>query len=217
MEREEKVLISERVSEDNKLQFLIEFCDYLNDVGHKRNIKKKGRVFEYFLQYYLEKLGFKNIILTPSGDDGGIDLIADLYLDVFIKDVEIIDRYYISAKQFTPNEDIQPRKMQPSQIRDLRGAIETGKGIFITTGKVTDNAKRNALYSKYVLKTDSISNVPKNIPIYVIDYKPLIDSFIDLELEFVKVKEIDDKNVTISLERNKLKKDSYWVVRWVCL
>lgn len=189
---------------NDKIEFLTDFCNCLNDIGHKRNIKKEGRVFEIFLQYYLEKLGFTDVVLTAPGNDGGIDLEANYNLNVQISGVEFIDRYYISAKQFKP-KDTSPKDMYPSQIRDLRGAIDSGKGIFITTGRVTDDAKRNALYSEYVQKDGSKVKVQKNIPVYVIDYKPLIDSFIELQLEFVK-SEIKDGKQSLSLDKEKLEK-----------
>ena len=136
---------------------VLEFYNYFED-GYK---------FEEFLKSFLEKLGLTEVVVRPKSRDGGIDLegimtgISELYGDDKIK-------YQIQAKRYNPSTTISPEK-----IDALRGNVLSGeKGIFITTARVSPNAKETALTKD------------KQKPIFVIDGLDLVKLCIDKQFGF---------------------------------
>lgn len=128
---------------------------------------KTGYRFEEFLKLYLERIGLEEVYVTRRSNDGGIDLTAVRKgIGGFTQSVD--DTYYVQAKRYDPARTIQPEK-----IRALRGSFPVGKGIFITTAKVSKQAKEDAL------------TLDAQKPVMVIDGKDLVMSCIDLELGFV--------------------------------
>lgn len=75
--------------------------------------------------------------------------------------------FYIQAKRYAPSSTVSPEK-----IRALRGSFMSGIGMFITTGKVSDNAKAEA------------QQVDPSRPIVVVDGKELISTCIKKEIGF---------------------------------
>ncbi len=144
-----------KYSDEELKEYINKFYDYFSD-GYK---------FEEFLKIYLEKLGFTEVVVTKRSRDGGIDLTASrTTIGVFGN-----EHYFIQAKRNKPSTTVSPEK-----IRSLRGSINSyGKGVFITTAKVSDNAKEDALH------------FDPSKPIIVIDGKELVANCIDLEIGFV--------------------------------
>lgn len=125
-----------------------------------------GYRFEKFLKIYLERIGLDEVFVTQRSRDGGIDLTAIRKgLGEFTQAVD--DNYYIQAKLYQPNNIIPPQR-----IRELRGAFLTGTGILITTARVSDMARQDAL------------SFDQQRSIIVIDGKELVRSCIDNELGF---------------------------------
>jgi restriction system protein len=131
------------------------------------NYFENGYVFEEFLKSYLEKIGLDEVFVTKRSDDGGIDLTATRK-GIGEFDQSDSDKYYIQAKRNKPTSNISPEK-----IRALRGSFTNGKGIFITTARVSDKAKSDA------------NSLDPQRPIIVVDGKDLVISCIENEIGFV--------------------------------
>lgn len=131
------------------------------------NYFENGYVFEDFLKSYLEKIGLDEVYVTKRSDDGGIDLTA-IRKGIGEFNQADADKYYIQAKRYKPTSNISPEK-----IRALRGSFSNGKGIFITTAKVSDKAKNEA------------NELDPQRPILVVDGKDLVISCIENEIGFV--------------------------------
>lgn len=131
------------------------------------NYFENGYVFEEFLKSYLEKIGLDEVFVTKRSDDGGIDLTATRK-GIGEFDQSDSDKYYIQAKRYKPTSNISPEK-----IRALRGSFTNGKGIFITTAKVSDKAKNDA------------KSLDLQRPIIIVDGKDLVISCIENEIGFV--------------------------------
>lgn len=144
-----------KYSNNELSEYINQFYSYFED-GYK---------FEEFLKYYLEKLGFTEVVVTKRSGDGGIDLSAvRTTVGVFGN-----ENYFIQAKRYKPSSTISPEK-----IRALRGSINSyGKCVFITTAKVSDRTKEDALHF------DPLK------PVIVIDGKELVTSCIENEIGFV--------------------------------
>ena len=124
-----------------------------------------GFDFEDFLKPFLESLGLSQVEVTKKTGDGGIDLNA-----VKSGVVDGLDDvvYRVQAKRYKPSS-----RVSPSYIDALRGNLMTNqKGLFITTGKVSKNAK-----------SDGYSKDPTR-PVIVIDGEELINKLIDRAIGF---------------------------------
>ena len=90
--------------------------------------------FERLCQRLLRENGFQQVTVTGKSGDGGIDGIGILQINKFVSFPVLFQckRYQGAAT--------------PSQVRDFRGAMEgrADKGIIITTGVFTAEAKREA-------------------------------------------------------------------------
>ena len=123
--------------------------------------------FEDFLKIYLEKIGLDEVVVTRRSGDGGIDLTA-VRKGLGGLSNAIDQPYFIQAKRYVPG-----RCTPPKFIRELRGSFSSGTGIFITTGKVSDQAKVDA------------KEVDPARPIIIVDGEELVRSCIDYEIGFV--------------------------------
>lgn len=126
-----------------------------------------GYKFEEFLKIYLEKIGLEEVYVTKRSGDGGIDLTA-IRKGIGGLSNAVDEPVYVQAKRYAPSITASPEK-----IRALRGSFQSGTGIFITTGKVSDRAKREA------------QQVDPSRPIIVVDGEELINTCIDKEIGFV--------------------------------
>jgi restriction system protein len=90
--------------------------------------------FERLVQLFLREKGFSNVEVTGRTNDGGIDGKG-------IAKINGILSFHIifQCKRYRG-------KVQPKEIRDFRGAMvgRTDKGLFITTGTFTKEAKNEA-------------------------------------------------------------------------
>lgn len=127
--------------------------------------------FERLSQRLLREAGFTQVVVSGSSGDGGIDGHGTLQVNPLVS-----FKVLFQCKRYT-------KSVVPSQVRDFRGAMagRADKGIIITTGTFTAEARREA----------SRDGVP---PIELIDGEKLIDMLQDLELGLrpVKAYEVDE-------------------------
>jgi len=115
--------------------------------------------FEKLCQRLLRESGFQQVEVTGRSGDGGIDGKGILQVSPLMS-FQVI----FQCKRYTGS-------VSPSQIRDFRGAMmrRADKGIFLTTGSFTAEARREA----------SRDGVP---PIELVDADKLVRMFETLEL-----------------------------------
>ncbi|OXI61765.1 MULTISPECIES: restriction endonuclease [Burkholderia] len=122
-----------------------------------KNLPAPG--FERLSQRLLREAGFVQVVVTGSSGDGGIDGHGTLQINPLVS-----FKVLFQCKRYA-------KSVSPSQVRDFRGAMSgrTDKGIIITTGTFTAEARREA----------SRDGVP---PIELIDGEKLVDMLEHLEL-----------------------------------
>ncbi len=115
--------------------------------------------FERLSQRLLRESGFTQVVVTGSSGDGGIDGHGTLQINPLVS-----FKVLFQCKRYA-------KSVSPSQVRDFRGAMagRADKGIIITTGSFTAEARREA----------SRDGVP---PIELIDGEKLVDMLEQLEL-----------------------------------
>jgi len=128
--------------------------------------------FERLSQRILREAGFSHVEVTGRSGDGGIDGSGTLQLNTLVS-IKVL----FQCKRYKDS-------ISPSQIRDFRGAMQgrADKGIVITTGSFTTEARREA----------SRDGVPT---IELIDGIRLIEMLETLQLGLVprQTFEIDDR------------------------
>jgi restriction system protein len=126
--------------------------------------------FERLSQRLLREAGFVQVVVTGRSGDGGIDGYGTLQVNPLVS-----FKVLFQCKRYTGS-------VSPSQVRDFRGAMSgrADKGIIITTGTFTAEARREA----------SRDGVP---PLELIDGEKLVEMFRELEfgLKPLKTFEID--------------------------
>ena len=101
---------------------------------------ESGFEFEEFLKPFLESIGLTEVVVTQKVKDGGVDLTAVKEGLLEINNADSVN-YRIQAKRYTPTTLISPEK-----IDALRGNLAFNeKGLFITTARVSEKAKENAI------------------------------------------------------------------------
>jgi len=127
--------------------------------------------FERLCQRLLREAGFQQVAVTGRTGDNGIDGHGILELNAFVTFKVLFQCKRYKGSVGTP------------QIRDFRGAMEgrADKGIILTTGTFTQDAKREA-------RRDGAR------PIELVDGDKLVDMFEKLELGLKPrtVFEVDD-------------------------
>lgn len=115
--------------------------------------------FERLCQRLLRESGFQEVSVTGRSGDGGIDGIGILQINPFVS-----FKVIFQSKRYSGS-------VSASQVRDFRGAMmgRADKGIIITTGTYTADAKREAVRD----------GVP---PIELVDGETLVSMFEQLEL-----------------------------------
>lgn len=115
--------------------------------------------FERLSQRLLREAGFTQVLVTGKSGDGGIDGVGTLQVNPLVS-----FKILFQCKRYA-------NTVSPSQVRDFRGAMagRADKGIIITTGTFTAEARREA----------SRDGVP---PIELLDGEKLIDMLEKLEL-----------------------------------
>ncbi|MFO1193196.1 MAG: restriction endonuclease [Rhodoferax sp.] len=115
--------------------------------------------FERLSQRLLREAGFTQVVVTGQSGDGGIDGFGILQVNPLVS-----FKVLFQCKRYT-------KSVAPSQVRDFRGAMSgrADKGIIITTGTFTAEARREA----------TRDGAP---PIELIDGEKLIDMLERFEL-----------------------------------
>lgn len=115
--------------------------------------------FERLSQRLLRESGFTQVVVTGQSGDGGIDGFGILQVNPLVS-----FKVLFQCKRYS-------KSVAPSQVRDFRGAMSgrADKGIIITTGTFTAEARREA----------TRDGAP---PIELIDGEKLIDMLEKLEL-----------------------------------
>jgi restriction system protein len=133
-------------------------------IGHRQEVLELLRGvppegFERFCQRLLREAGFEEVTVTGRSGDGGIDGTGILEVNPLVS-----FRVLFQCKRYSGS-------VTPSQVRDFRGAMtgRTDKGIIITTGSFTSEAKREAVRE----------GAP---PIELVDADKLVSMLEDLEL-----------------------------------
>jgi restriction system protein len=91
--------------------------------------------FERFCQRLLREAGFEEVTVIGRSGDGGIDGVGVLQVNPLVSFKALFQcKRYIGS-------------VTPSQVRDFRGAMmgRADKGIIITTGSFTSEARREAI------------------------------------------------------------------------
>ena len=126
--------------------------------------------FERLCQRLLREAGFVSVQVTGRSGDGGIDGVGHLQVNPFVS-----FRVLFQCKRYSGS-------VSPSVVRDFRGAMtgRADKGIIITTGTFTTEAKREAYRD----------GAP---PLEVVDGEKLVEMFEHLEfgLRPIKSYEVD--------------------------
>ena len=124
--------------------------------------------FEKLCQRLLRESGFEQVIVTGKTGDGGIDGHGILQVNPFVSFSVLFQ-----SKRYKGS-------VSASQIRDFRGAMfgRADKGIVITTGSFTLDAKREA-------RRDGVP------PIELVDGEKLIEMFETLELGLKPKRDFD--------------------------
>jgi restriction system protein len=115
--------------------------------------------FERLSQRLLREAGFIQVVVTGSSGDGGIDGYGTLQINPLVS-----FKVLFQCKRYT-------KSVSPSHVRDFRGAMagRADKGIIITTGTFTAEARREA-------SRDGVA------PIELIDGDKLVEMLQNLEL-----------------------------------
>jgi restriction system protein len=115
--------------------------------------------FERLAQRLLREAGFTQVVVTGQSGDGGIDGYGTLQINPLVS-----FKVLFQCKRYT-------KAVSPSHVRDFRGAMagRADKGIIITTGTFTAEARREAT-------RDGVH------PIELIDGEKLLDMLENLEL-----------------------------------
>jgi len=120
--------------------------------------------FERICQRLLREAGFEKVIVTGKTNDGGIDGYGILKINPLVSFNVIFQ-----CKRYKES-------VSSPQIRDFRGAMagRADKGIFITTGRFTQEAKKEA-------RRDGVP------PIELVDGEMLVNMFEEFELGLKQV------------------------------
>lgn len=98
-------------------------------------LKMTPNGFERFCKYLLRSYGFERVEVTPVGKDGGIDGFGVLQINPFVS-----FKVIFQCKRYKGT-------VSRAQVGDLRNAMigRADKGIMITTGIFSEDAKREAV------------------------------------------------------------------------
>jgi len=154
-----------------------------------------GRDFEIFLNYFLKKVGFQEVVTTKYIGDNGIDLTCSR-AGVDPQGLDTMN-YYVQAKRYQTSN-----KVQAKEIRDLKGSTKRDK-----QGKVLNNNYINIFITTSSFTKSAVQEAESNpnMPTILIDGKTLLNMCIDNGIAFSyrpvfdekKIKEIlDQQNVT---------------------
>lgn len=145
--------------------------DYVQDLY---SCFETGRDFEVFLNAFLSKLGFEEVVTTKYVGDKGIDLTC-IKRGFDTNGTDTVN-YYVQAKRYA-----KTNKIQASEIRDLKGTTKRDRNgnilnnkfvnLFITTSYFTSGAKEEATENP-------------NMPVILIDGAKLLSLCIENGIGF---------------------------------
>ncbi len=162
--KKDKNIVEEEMEVVEHIQYKEELLSILQSVSPQG--------FERICQRILRESGFKKVIVKGRSGDGGIDGEGILEVNPLVS-----FKVIFQSKRY---KDSVPS----GQIRDFRGAMQgrAEKGIFITTGRFTPEAKKEAIRD----------GVP---PIELVDGEKLVELFEQRELGLKRkiIYEIDYK------------------------
>lgn len=168
-ERRKAALAAEPIAEQVAEIADAESKDYRVDVID-RLLSLPPSGFERLSQRLLREAGFTQVVVTGKSGDGGIDGHGTLQINPLVS-----FKVLFQCKRYA-------KSVTPAHVREFRGAMDgrTDKGIIITTGTFTAEARREAAREGVA-------------PIELIDGEKLIDMLEQLELGLrpVKTFEID--------------------------
>lgn len=123
-----------------------------------KKLSPKG--FEQICGLLLRKSGFEQVTITGRSNDGGIDGVGIIALNAFVT-----NRVLFQCKRYSTTP------VSSSHLRDFRGAMSgrAEKGIVITTGRFSEEAKREA-------SRDGVGNIE------LVDGEKLVELFQKIEL-----------------------------------
>ena len=134
--KEKQGIPKKAVTEEIEEEKIIEYSgtshrELLLKVLH--NISPEG--FEKLCKYILRVYGFENVSVTPKGKDGGVDGFGTLQLNPFVS-----FKVIFQCKRYQGT-------VSRAKVGDLRNAMigRADKGIMITTGNFSEDAKREAV------------------------------------------------------------------------
>lgn len=130
--------------------------------------KMTANGFERICQRLLRESGFEQVVVTGRSGDGGIDGHGILQINPVVS-----FKVLFQCKRYSGS-------VVPSQVRDFRGAMagRADKGIIITTGSFTSDARKEAVRD----------GVP---PIELVDGEKLVKMFENCELGLIPRKAFD--------------------------
>jgi len=160
----------EQISITGQDEEQVEDDDYkIELLGILKSLPPEG--FERICQRLLRESGFEQVVVTGKSSDGGIDGNGILQINPFVS-----FKVLFQSKRYQGS-------VSSSQIRDFRGALigRADKGIIITTGSFTAEAKKEA-------RRDGVP------PIELVDGEKLVEMFelLELGLRPKKTYEIDE-------------------------
>lgn len=143
-----------------------------------------GRDFELFLNHFLKKIGFQEVVTTKYVGDNGIDLTCSRP-GIDLQGIDTMN-YYVQAKRYKPTN-----KVQAKEIRDLKGSTKRDK-----QGNVLNNNYINVFITTSSFTKGAINEAESNpnMPTILIDGKTLLNMCIDNGVAF-SYKPVFDENM----------------------
>ncbi len=150
-----------------------------------------GRDFELFLNTFLSKLGFEEVVTTKYVGDQGIDLTC-IKRGFDINGTDTLN-YYVQAKRYAKNN-----KVQAKEIRDLKGTTKRDRN-----GNILSNNYVNVFITTSIFTTAALQEATENpnMPVIVIDGYKLLALCIEHNIGF-NYKPVFSKNDILSLFAN---------------
>ena len=141
--------------------------------------------FQKFLNYFLKKVGFQEVVTTKYIGDNGIDLTCSR-AGVDPQGLDTMN-YYVQAKRYQASN-----KVQAKEIRDLKGSTKRDK-----QGKVLNNNYINIFITTSSFTKSAVQEAESNpnMPTILIDGKTLLNMCIDNGIAFSYRPVFDEKKI----------------------
>lgn len=156
---------------------LIEIREERRKTLLKQLLQVSPKGFERLCKIMLNQMGFEQVVLTDYSKDGGIDGHAILRLNPITS-----IRLCFQCKRYSDSIGVR-------EMRDFRGAIfgRAERGIFITTGKFTNDAQRESVREGVTpIELIDREKLMEILEEYQIGIEKRTIEFYDLDLDFFK-------------------------------